>query len=458
MKAISVTQLNNQIKSILESHFQIVLVEGEVSKVTYHSSGHLYFTIKDEKSSIDCAMWRSNLSKMKFRLKEGDKIYVYGAVNVYVPRGEYKVIAQSIEPVGVGALQLAFERLKEELKNLGYFDESRKKPLPKFPKKIAIVTSSTAAALQDMLRIAKKRWLLAEFYLFNTLVQGEEAAEDIARNIKRANDFVFEDGSRFDLIIVGRGGGSKEDLWPFNERVVADAIFEAEIPIISAVGHEIDYLISDFVADRRAATPSNAMEIALPDKNEILLMIDEMINAFIFKMENIISKKEKTLNHLKELFEANSIEKRFEVLSEEIKFLNEQFFAKVGNILNIKESEVINLNRLFEINSPINKINKLSEEINMLKKGFYNITNEILNSKSSLIENLKNAYKLSNPKTREKEGFGEIVKNGKRISLKDIQIDDIFNIENTLISVKVKALEKRERECFVQNISEKSKN
>ncbi len=444
MKAITVTQLNNQVKSILESHFQIVLVEGEVSKVTYHSSGHLYFTIKDEKSSINCAMWRGNLSKMKFKLKEGDKIYVYGALNVYVPRGEYKIIVESIEPVGIGALQLAFERLKEELKNLGYFDESRKKPLPKYPKKIAIITSSTAAALQDMLRIARKRWLLSEFYLFNTLVQGEEAAEDIARNIKKANEYVFEDGSKFDLIIVGRGGGSKEDLWAFNERVVADAIFESEIPIISAVGHEIDYLISDFVADKRAATPSNAMEIALPDKNEILMMIDEMINSFAFKMENILLKKEKALNHLLELYEANSIEKKIEMFEKEILFFKEQFFIKINNIITKKEMEVDNLSRLFELASPKNKLNLLEEEIKNLRENLRNKTQEILNFKSSFIESLKDAYELANPKKREKKGFAEIVKNGKRIALEEIKIDDVFNIENTSLSIKVKALDKKE--------------
>ncbi len=310
MKPISVTQLNNQIKSIIESHFEIVLVEGEVSKAVYHSSGHLYFTIKDENSSINCAMWKSNLSKLKFKIKPGEKILVYGAISLYVPRGEYKLIAQSIEPSGIGALQLAYEQLKEELSKLGYFDEERKKPLPKFPKKIAIVTSSTAAALADMLRVANKRWRLTKFYLFNTLVQGENAAEDIARKIKMADNYVFEDGNGFDLIIVGRGGGSKEDLWPFNERAVADAIFEAKTPVISAVGHEIDYLISDFVADKRAATPSNAIEIALPDGNEILMYIDEMINAINYKMQNILSKKEKNLLHLFEIFKANSINKK----------------------------------------------------------------------------------------------------------------------------------------------------
>jgi exodeoxyribonuclease VII large subunit len=225
---------------------------------------------------------------------------------------------------------------------------------------------------------------------------------------------------------------------------VADAIFEAKTPIISAVGHEVDYLISDFVADKRAATPSNAMEIALPDKNEILMMIDEMISGFYYKMENIISKKEKTLLHLKELFEANSIEKRFEVIEEEIKFLKEQFSVKTSNLLNKKESELSNLHKLYELNSPIRKIEKFQSEIDLIKRGFENIMNDILNSKASLLQNLKKAYEISDPRRREKEGFGEIVKNNRRISLKDIKIDDIFYVQNSTISIKAKALDKKD--------------
>jgi len=444
LKAITVTQLNNQIKSILESHFEIVLVEGEVSKVIYHSSGHLYFTLKDEKSAINCAMWRSNLARMRFKLKEGDKVYVYGAVNLYVPRGEYKVIATSIEPSGIGALQLAFERLKKELKALGYFDENKKKPLPKFPKRIALITSATGAALQDMLRIAKKRWLLSEFYLFNTLVQGEGAAEDIAKNIKKADNFRFEDGKGFDLIIIGRGGGSKEDLWAFNEKVVADAIYEATTPLISAVGHEVDYLISDFVADKRAATPSNAMEIALPDKNELLMGIDEMLRNFEYKFLHILQKKEKQLMHLKELFEVNSIENRFNELKKEINFLKEQFDVGIKNVLDKKENETKNLLALFKINSPLKKIKQYEEEIGFLNKNFVYLTNEVLNKKEKEVDLLKNAFESLNPKKREKEGFGEIIKNGRRISLSKIEIDDIFFIENTSVSIKVKALDKKE--------------
>ncbi len=462
MKPISVTQLNNQIKSILESHFQIVLVEGEVSKAVYHSSGHLYFTIKDEKSSLNCAMWRGNLSKLKFKLKPGEKVLVYGAINLYVPRGEYKLIAQSIEPSGIGALQLAYEQLKKELSQLGYFDEERKKPIPKFPKKIALVTSSTAAALQDMLRIANKRWRLTKFYLFNTLVQGEGAAEDIARNIRLADNFMFEDGSKFDLIIVGRGGGSKEDLWAFNERVVADAIFEAKTPIISAVGHEIDYLISDFVADRRAATPSNAIEIALPDSNEILMMIDEMINTINYKMQNIISKKEKQLLHLFEILKANSIDKKLLMKEEEIKILKNKFFNEIKAIFNIKQNQLDFLKNEFNSLSPQNRIKKEEKEIEILKNKLNNIMENIfylkeksisfkdlfdrsylgvVNKKESEIKALKNAFLALNPKKREKDGFAQIIKNGKKVSLNEIKKDDVFEVLNTEIKIKSKALD-----------------
>jgi len=356
LRAISVTELNNQIKAIIEPHFEIVLVEGEVSKVVYHNSGHLYFTLKDENSAINCAMWRSNLSKLKFRLKEGEKVYVYGAISLYIPRGEYKIIATNIEPSGVGALQKAFEQLKEELSRLGYFDENRKKPIPKFPKRIAIITSATSAALQDMLRIAKKRWLLSEFYLFDVLVQGEGASKDIAMKIKMADEFVFEDGKGFDLIIVGRGGGSKEDLWAFNERVVADAIFFANTPIISAVGHEIDYLISDFVADKRAATPSNAMEIALPDKNEILLMIDEMINNFNYKISTIFQKKQKELMHLKEVFKASSPLNKLNLKLNEIEVLEKRFRNSFIAKIQQCERNLNNLKHLFNLASPLNRM------------------------------------------------------------------------------------------------------
>jgi exodeoxyribonuclease VII large subunit len=444
--AISVTELNNQIKTIVESHFEIVYVEGEVSKVVYHSSGHLYFTLKDENSAINCAMWRGNLSKLKFRLNEGDKVCVYGALSVYIPRGEYKIIAQNIEPSGIGALQKAYEQLKEELKNLGYFDEDKKKPIPKFPKRIAIVTSATGAALQDMLRVADKRWQLTELYLFNALVQGEGAAEDIAYKIKIADEYVFEDGKGFDLIIIGRGGGSKEDLWPFNERVVADAVFYAKTPIISAVGHEIDYLISDFVADKRAATPSNAMEIALPDKNEILITLDDMKNAFMYKFAHIVQKKEKELFHMRELFNALSPLKKLDMKIEECEFLLKRFNQRYLNILQEKTNIIAGLRNYFETLSPLSKINAYEKEISLLKENIKNKIYQILSSKEKELFNLKTAFDTFDPRKREKRGFAEIIKEGKRADLDELDVGDVFNAQNSEISISAKVLEKQKFE------------
>jgi exodeoxyribonuclease VII large subunit len=440
LRAISVTELNNQIKSILDSHFEVVLVKGEVSKVTYHTSGHLYFTLKDESSSINCAMWRSNLKKLKFELKSGDEVFVYGAVNLYVPRGEYKLIATDIEPVGVGALQIAFERLKEELLKLGYFDESKKKSIPKFPKRIAIITSETSAALQDMLRIAKKRWLLSKFYLFNVLVQGEGAAEDIARKIEIADNFKFDDNRGFDLIIVGRGGGSKEDLWAFNERVVADAIYKASTPIISAVGHEIDYLISDFVADKRAATPSNAMEIALPDKNEILMFLDEKFKELFNLMNNIFDRKEKELKFLKEKLIISSPLLKLENRLKEAKEMQSNLKSLTYRILLEKEKLVENQKRVLKAYSFENRFKVIENEINSLRNALFIKTKSILNKKEEELKSLKHIFQnldLSKEKV-------DIFRDNKKVNLDDLKVGDLIELHSV----------KRIVEAEVKNIKE----
>ncbi len=427
MKPVTITELNNQLKSLVDTHFEIVYVKGEVSKVTYHTSGHLYFTLKDENSSINCAMWRSNVKGMKSPLRVGDEVEVFGGVSVYVPRGEYKLIAQKITFGGIGELQIAFERLKEELKNLGYFDN--KKPLPQFPKRVALITSKTGAALQDMLRVAKKRWLLSKFYLFDTLVQGDGAKESIAKNIKKADEFRFEDGRGFDLIIVARGGGSKEDLWAFNERVVADAIFEAKTPIISAVGHEIDYLISDFVADKRAATPSNAIEIALPDKNELLLRIDEMISSFNLAFLNILHRKEFMLNGVKDGF--RRVFERFSFYQKEIENLKGLFDKEFEEILTGKGREIESLVREFE------KI--MQNKISFINSEFDNAIAQILNFKYNNVNLLLNSFEMLNPKKR---GCIEIIKNNKKVKLKELEIGDEIVLRDLEFRVRVKVLNK----------------
>ena len=265
-KTYTVSEITAILRNVVESEprFQDCWIEGEISGIARPRSGHIYFKLKDDQSQISCAMFRQAAMRLKFPPKDGDAVLLNGRLGIYEARGEYQIIGDRMEPAGVGALQLAFERLKEQLAEEGLFDLDHKKPLPEFPRKIGVITSATGAAVQDILRMLSKRYPLVEVVLCPTLVQGDEAAPMIARAIERMNRF-----SDIDLLIVGRGGGSIEDLWAFNEEIVARAIFASEIPIVSAVGHETDFTISDFVADQRAPTPSAAVELIVPDQAEL---------------------------------------------------------------------------------------------------------------------------------------------------------------------------------------------
>ena len=346
---ISVSILNTQIKSLLETTFVNVYVEGEISNLTYHNSGHIYFSIKDEKSTISCVMFKGNAKYLKFQLEVGLKITISGNITVYAPRGNYQLLCTKIEPSGQGALALAYEQLKAKLQAKGYFDSSLKKQLPKYPKKIALITSATGAAIEDMKKVAKNRWPLTKFILIPTLVQGESAKFDIVDSIKYAQTLDV------DFLVVGRGGGSIEDLWAFNEEIVANAIFECKKPVISAVGHEIDFLISDFVADIRAATPSNAMEIALPDINEHRIYLDNLENEFRYKIKNLLENKKNILENLKKLYEQNSLKSRFNLISKEIEFTKNSFKINLSQIFKSYENEVKSLKNSFENMNPSKK-------------------------------------------------------------------------------------------------------
>ena len=281
---LSVTELNGCIKGLIESdeRFFDVYVRGELSNYKIYPSGHHYFTLKDSESSLRCVMFRSSASKLRFRPENGMGVTVRGRISVYTRDGAYQLVSTGIMPEGAGDLQVAFEQLKAKLEAEGLFDESHKKPLPKFPKRIAIITSSAGAAVHDMLRILGRRWPMTEAVLLPVRVQGVEAPPEIAGAIRYANEFKVAD-----LIITGRGGGSIEDLWAFNDERVARAIFASEIPVISAVGHEPDVTISDYVADRRASTPSNAAEIAVPDWREI----SDVLSGFEIRADQAMRKK-----------------------------------------------------------------------------------------------------------------------------------------------------------------------
>jgi len=266
-EAITVTALNRYIKQLLErdDFLSAVVVQGELSNFKAYPSGHLYFSLKDKESSIRCVMFRSAAAKLRFEPKHGMSVLVYGNVSAFPRDGQYQLYVTHMAPDGAGDLNIAFEQLREKLEREGLFDPAHKKPIPKFPKTVALITSEAGAAVRDMIRILGERFPSAQVKVLSVLVQGERASAEIVGAIRYANRWQMAD-----VIITGRGGGALEDLWAFNDEQVARAIFESEIPIISAVGHEPDVTIADYVADLRASTPSNGAELAVPDRQELL--------------------------------------------------------------------------------------------------------------------------------------------------------------------------------------------
>ncbi|MCG9127019.1 exodeoxyribonuclease VII large subunit [Candidatus Poribacteria bacterium] len=268
----SVSQINNTIGRILQQQplLRDVWVRGQISNLSRPSSGHVYFSLKDEKNILKAVMFRSSAERLKFQLRDGDEVLVRGKIDIYAASSSYQINVRTIEPLGEGALQRAFEELKQKLAGEGLFDEVHKKPLPNYPKKIGVITSPTGAAIQDIYQGIQKRYPIAELLLYPTSVQGAKAPSEIVRAIRGMNR-----RKDIDVLILGRGGGSIEDLWSFNEEVVAHAIFASKIPIISAVGHEIDYTISDLVADHRSPTPTAAAEHVVPDKDELITQLEQ---------------------------------------------------------------------------------------------------------------------------------------------------------------------------------------
>ena len=290
---LSVSELTRQIRRVMETGFPGVTVQGELSGCKLHTSGHFYFTLKDEGAALAGVMWRSRTGGLTFDPKDGMKVIVTGRITVYEVRGNYQIDATAIRPLGAGELQLAFERLKARLMAEGLFDEARKKPLPPFPERIGIVTSATGAALHDMLTVLRRRFPGLTVILNPARVQGAGAGEDVARAIGEFNAY-----GGVDVLIVGRGGGSIEDLWAFNEEVVARAIAASRIPVVSAVGHEVDFTIADFVADLRAPTPSAAAELVVRSRAELLETLGEMAYTLRDTMLRFVEDRQVSVRHI----------------------------------------------------------------------------------------------------------------------------------------------------------------
>jgi len=355
IKTLSVSEVSNYLKKIIDNDFILknLSVKGEISNLKYHSSGHIYFSLKDEGSKINAIIFKDDALKLSFRLEEGMSIKVKGRVSIYPPSGSLQLYIKEVEEEGEGDLFIKFEKLKEKLKKEGYFDEENKKPIPLFPKRIGIITSKTGAAIRDIINVSRRRNSLVDLVLYPAQVQGENAYKTIIDGIR-----YFNEKKDVDVIILGRGGGSIEELWNFNEEDLAKEIFKCKIPIISAVGHETDFTISDFVADLRAATPSQGAEIAVPLEEDLYLNIkgaEEFLN------------KEITSLLLKEKEKVKSLEKILKLQSPKEKIVNS--YIEVDNLKNrldnillskihIEKEKLKGINNLLMASNPISLLNK----------------------------------------------------------------------------------------------------
>ena len=400
---LTVTQINKYIKYKFDNdeNLNLVYLKGEISNFKNHSTGHLYFTIKDESSRILAVMFRNNALKLKFTPVDGSKVLVIGRIGVYEASGNYQIYVEEMMEDGIGNLALEFEKLKKKLSQKGYFNEEYKKPIPKFPKRIGIITATTGAAIRDIITTINRRYRNVELYIFPCLVQGVGAKEDIVRNINIANTFPL------DVLIVGRGGGSIEDLWAFNEEIAADAIFKSKIPIISAVGHEIDFTISDFVADLRAPTPTAAAELAVPNTIDLINYINQLSIRRNKSIINIINKKYEKLESLKDSYILKNPQSIYEVKAQKVDNLIEKA------ILLITKSLTDNKNRL-----------------NTLDKEVKTDMTKVLDKKTNRYLNILSKLETLNPILTIKRGYTITKHNDKSInSIKDINKKDYIKTE-----------------------------
>ena len=400
---ITVTQLTRYIKYKIDNDQNLmkIYLKGEISNFKAHTRGNFYFTIKDENTRINAIMFASSAAKVKVMPQDGMKVLVSGRISVYESTGSYQIYVDTLEEDGVGNLYVAFEELKKKLEKEGLFAEAHKKKIPRIPRKIGIITAPTGAAIKDILSTLKRRWPLAETILFPSLVQGKEAAVDIVRNIELAKNYDL------DVLIVGRGGGSIEDLWCFNEEIVARAIYDLDIPVISAVGHEIDFTISDFVADLRAPTPTGAAEMAVPNINDIVSLLNQLEIRLINSVNNTLKLRKEKLEKIKESFILKNPISMYEVKEEKFDNIYERLIASYKNIINVNKQNLILLE------------NKLSN----------NVTRTLDNNKHKYL-NIINKLEALNPLLTIKRGYTVTRLNGNVISsAKKIKKDDIIELE-----------------------------
>lgn len=447
---ITVTQLTKYIKYKLEqdSNLETIYLKGEISNFKAHTRGHFYFTLKDETARISAIMFNNLASKIKFIPTDGMKVLVECKIGVYEATGAYQVYVSNMIEDGVGNLYVAFNQLKEKLEKEGLFKKEYKKAIPKIPQRIGIITASTGAAIRDILSTIERRFPIVETILFPCLVQGELAKDDIVKNIRLANTYDL------DVIILGRGGGSIEDLWPFNEEIVARAIFMSEIPIISAVGHEIDFTISDFVADLRAPTPTGAAEMAVPNMADVKSYLSQINIRLTKAMNNKIEMCKEILNRYQKSYVLTNPMSLYNRLEQNFDHLYERLINAIKNNVNVNNERLNKLKSSYIFTNPNMLFIDKAYNYNDLIKRLRNSTIKLLDNKTNKYVNLLSKLEVLNPVTTLKRGYSITKKDNKSLaSIKDLKINDtiITNlsdgyIESTITKIEQEVLE-NESKC-----------
>lgn len=462
---ITVTDLNKYIKTLVDNNnnLQNVYLRGEISNFKAHTRGHWYFTLKDENSRINAIMFASATTKVKFTPIDGMKVLITGRVSVYEASGAYQIYASDMIEDGIGNLHIAFEQLKLKLEKEGLFDKKYKKRVPKIPNKIGIVTAPTGAAIKDIISTLKRRFPICETILFPALVQGVDAAPSIVKQIKKAQEYDI------DVLIVGRGGGSIEDLWAFNEEIVARAIFESRIPVISAVGHEIDFTISDFVADLRAPTPTGAAEMAVPNLVDILNYIDQVKIRLNESLKKKLDYLELLLNKYKNSYILKNPISMYEIKEQKLDGIIDKLNNYIKQKISIENTRLKQILSNYTLNNPENFYDNKRKKLKELVNNIYHDTNKIIQDNKILVAKLDikhitnvtkhyveiNDIKINNiieklevlyPLNALKRGYAVIKKDNKIISdITKLKTDEVITtelnngcIESKIINIKMK--------------------
>lgn len=440
---LTVKALTKYIKRKFDAdpHLREVYVKGELSNVKIHTTGHIYFTLKDESSKITAAMFKQHASKLKFKPEDGMQVYIRGDVNVFEMAGNYQLYAQSMEPDGIGGLFVAYNQLKEKLEKEGLFNPRWKQALPKFPQKVGVITATTGAAIRDICTTIQRRYPLAEICIYPALVQGVNAAPDIVRKIQFANEL-----AEADVLIVGRGGGSIEDLWAFNEEIVARAIFESRIPIISAVGHETDTTIADYVADYRAATPTAAAEIAVPNQHELYQQVLTNQTRLHQQISNRLHFERNRLTKLQQSYPLATPERLYRPFTERLLQLDVQLQNTMKYVMIQKKNEQQQLMHRLASQSPKYRLEILKKQLEQQTNQLSRAIQLQLQQNKQVFTNTVRTLEILNPLAIMSKGFTVTYQNDKMVkSVEQLKEADQINVQfvDGLVSAKISTIKKK---------------